>query len=209
LIGSVQRGLERLYRVETDLEVEDFLIDESHRDRMGVERRPREQLLVSHDDDGVSMGLFVDARALTALRSFAPRALTEGTGLEDFMLVVEGVSHFVFLAWRARADRPVSALELELQAEVDKYVTCVLSVVAEPERSPALRRRLFEEFELVDDLEADERERYRVANANAHRYSASLEQRFVRPRRLADMLVELRRFYRLSLDDKLDLIRAA
>jgi len=119
------------------------------------------------------------------------------------------VSHFVFLAWRARADRPVSALELELQAEIDKYVTCVLSCGDELARSPVLRRRLFEDFELHDDLCNEERQRYRVANANAHRYSASLEQRFVRAGRLADMLTELRWFYRLSLDDKIDFIRAA
>ena len=60
-----------------------------------------------------------------------------------------------------------------------------------------------------DDLDPDERQRYEVANANAHRYSASLEQRFIQPRRIGDMLDELRRFYRMSLPDKLDLIRAA
>lgn len=209
MIGSVQRGLERVYRIETELEVEDFLIDESARDAIGVVRRPREQLLVAHDDDGMSMGLFVDSQALSSLQDDAPPSQTDDTRLGDFLLVVEGVSHFVFLAWCARGARMVSALELELQAEVDKYVTCLLAAGDEVERSPALRRRLFEDFEYEHDLDDEERERYRVANANAHRYSASLEQRFVRPRRLAEMLVELRRFYRLSLSDKLDFIRAA
>ncbi len=35
---------------------------------------------------------------------------------------LEGVSHFVYLAWNAGHDKPVSLLELEMQAEVDKYV---------------------------------------------------------------------------------------
>ena len=46
--------------------------------------------------------------------------------LQDFLLAVEGVSHFVYLVHRARQERPVSAVELELQAEVDKYLVALL-----------------------------------------------------------------------------------
>ena len=55
----------------------------------------------------------------------------------------------------------------------------------------------------ADDLDADERDRYRAANDEADRYAAALERRFVAPERLDDMLAELRRFYRLGLRDKL------
>src|SRR5690606_27349228 len=100
-------------------------------------------------------------------------------------------------------------LELELQAEVDKYVTCLLTAPGAAgdavARSAALRRRLFEEFTWEDDLDAEERDRYRVANDQAARYAHGLERRFVAERRLA----ELRRFWRLPLDRKLDACRAA
>ena len=43
--GRVQRGLEDLYRVATDVAVEDFMIDAPTRDGLVGERRPREQLL--------------------------------------------------------------------------------------------------------------------------------------------------------------------
>jgi hypothetical protein len=209
MLGNVQRGLERLYRIDIQLEVEDFLIDAEERDRIGVARRPREQLLISEDDDGVAMGLFLDELALTRLRASSAASWLHDNHLEDFLLVVEGVSHFVCVAWRAQASRSVSALELELQAEIDKYVTCLHAADCEPSQSSAIRRRLFEQYELHDDLDEEERQRYEVANTNAHRYSASLEQRFVKTRRIGDMLGELRRFYRMSLGDKLDLIRAA
>src|SRR5687768_17986945 len=47
----------------------------------------------------------------------------------------------------------VSALELELQAEVDKYVTCLLTTW--PKAPADLRATLFERFELAPDLDGD------------------------------------------------------
>jgi hypothetical protein len=211
MLGRLQRGLERLYRVETEARVEDFLIGSELRAELGVERSPREQLLVSHDAEGLAVGLFVDDEALSNLAENDPAERLDERNLGDFLLAVEGVSHFVYLTWRALHDQRVTALELELQAEVDKYVTCLLCGHgdADEERSSVLRRRLFEQFSFEADLDADERDRYRVANGNAHRYSASLERRFVQSGRISAMLGELRRFYRLPLDGKLDLIRAA
>jgi hypothetical protein len=210
VLGRVQRGLERLYRIDTELEVDDFVIADDERRATGVARAPRE-LLVREDQGGVELGLYVDRQALDVLEASDPSAGLHDGNLGEFLLVVEGVSHFVYLAWRAQRSQPVSALELELQAEVDKYVTCLLTG-GQPDghgtdRSAGLRRRLFEDFVWEDDLDSDERDRYMVANEGARRYSASLERRFVARRRVADMLDELRRFWRLSLSDKLDRCR--
>src|SRR5262249_52831984 len=119
----------------------------------------------------------------------------------------EGVSHFIYAVVCARAERPVTQLELELQAEVDKYVTCLLHT--ELEVSPILRRRLFADCEYEPDLDSDERERYRAANDNAQRYAAWLEAEYVMPRRIPEMLAELRRFYRDGLAAKLARIARA
>lgn len=209
MLARLQRGLEHMYRIETRARVGDFVIDADMRERMGLTRLPREQLLLAETDGELEIGLFVDERALDNLERRDPSRRLDDANFGDFLLAVEGVSHFVYLVWRARADQPVSALELELQAEVDKYVTCLLTRGADPDDSDTLRRRLFEQFEYADDLDSEERDRYRAANSNAARYSASLEQRFVRRRRIADMLAELRRFYRMSLSAKLDFIGQA
>lgn len=209
MLARLQRGLEQLYRIDTKLEVEDFLIDEEARQAAGVERMPREQLLLAEEDDGLSLGLFVDRDVLAGLAGSAPGDVIRDRRLGHFLLVVEGVSHFVYVAWRAQADRQVSALELELQAEVDKYVTCVLSADEAHAASPALRRRLFEDVAYEDDLDDAERDRYRVANDSARSYAVSLEQRFVASRRMGDMLRELRHFWRMSLPSKLDHIQQA
>ena len=208
-LRRLQRGLEHMYRVDTGVAVDDFMIDAGQRDAIAPARASREQLLVAEQGNEMSIGLFVDAAALANLDRRDPSHRLDDHNLGDFLLALEGVSHFVYAIVCANGDRTVSALELELQAEVDKYVTCVLHDDAGGDASPTWRRRLFEQFDYEDDLDADERDRYRVANENARRYAHSLERRFVRSRRVPDMLAELRRFYRLPLRAKLGHIERA
>lgn len=209
VLTRLQRGLEALYRVATGLPVERFLLDDGARATLGLARHPREQLVAIESDDGVDLGLFVDAAVLARLDSHDPGAALDDRNTGAFLYAVEGVSHFVYTAVCAQRERAVSALELELQAEVDKYVTCLLAGEAALARSEAWRRRLYDDCTFDDDLDADEYDRYRAANANARRYTASLERRYVAPRRMPEMLGELRRFYRLPLAGKLDAIARA
>ena len=209
MLGRVQRGLEALYRVNTGVEVDDFVVGAELRDALVPARRPREQLLVSEADGEVALALFIDPGVLSNLTSHDPARQLGDHNLGDFLLAIEGVSHFIYAICCARAHRPVSQLELELQAEVDKYVTCLLTTEPEVAVSAALRRRLFGDVSYEPDLDDDEHARYRAANDNAQRYATWLEQAFVGPRKIPEMLAELRRFYRLGLAAKLGTIARA
>lgn len=210
MLRLVQRGLEDLYRIETHVDIDDYVIDAKTRERIGVARAPREQLLLTENDGALELALFVDDRTLANLVANDPRERLGDHNLQDFLHAVEGVSHFVYVAWRARHDRPVSPFELELQAEVDKYVTCLLTMWSQAGGPPPdLRERLFDRFELEPDLDAEERERYLAANSNARAYAAALEARFVARGQLLEMLAELRRFYRLGAQQKLARIAQA
>tara|TARA_R110002096_G_scaffold77896_8_gene183406 strand:- start:44444 stop:45079 length:636 start_codon:yes stop_codon:yes gene_type:complete len=209
MLSQLQRGLEALYRLDAETEVGHFVIDEEARAAAGVARSPREQLLLQEDDDGLSIGLYLDAEVLQNVRGQQASALLDGKLFGDFIMMLEGVSHFVLVAHRAGRNQQVSALELELQAEVDKYVTCLLSHDDTRGRSEKLRDRLFKQIEYDADLEPHEQERYRVANNNALSYSESLERRYVARGQVSEMLVELRKFYRLGLRGKMQHIRQA
>nr|HEX4312650.1 hypothetical protein [Kofleriaceae bacterium] len=209
MLARLQRGLEELYRLDASPGVDDFVIDEATRDAAaGAARRPREQLLVCEDGGELSVALFVDPAALANLAANDPSRRLGDHNFGDFLLAIEGVSHFVYALQCARADRPVTQLELELQAEVDKYVTCLLVCDGATAVSRVLRRRLFGDCAYEPDLDRDEASRYRAANDNAERYAAWLETAFVAPRRIPDMLGELRRFYRQGLAAKLAQIAA-
>jgi hypothetical protein len=208
-LARVQRGLETLYRIETGVTVDDFVIDEPTRDGLVPIRKPREQLLVCEEGGEMAVALFIHPAVLENLAEHDPGRRLGDHNLGDFLLAVEGVSHFIYAICCARAERPISQLELELQAEVDKYVTCLLATDPAPAQSETLRYRLFGEPEYEPDLDGEERDRYRAANDNAHRYAAWLESTFVAPRRIPEMLGELRRFYREGLAGKLSRIARA
>jgi hypothetical protein len=209
VLRALQGGIESMYRVETELDVTDFLVDGDSRETLRLERTPREQLFIQQDPAGLSLGLFVDERTLANLDARDPRRRLDERNLQDFLYAVEGVSHFVYMVHRARVDRPVSAVELELQAEVDKYLVALLvwwSQCGEPPEN--LRQRLFAEVSFHGDLSREERQRYQLANSAADEYAASLESRFVKPRAVEDLLAEVRKFYRKGLAEKLEHISA-
>jgi hypothetical protein len=208
-LARMQRGLETLYRVDTGLAVDDFVIGAEARDSFAPQRRPKEQLLVCEADGEMALALFIDPSVLANLAANDPSRRLGDHNLGDFLLAVEGVSHFIYATWCAQIERPVTQLELELQAEIDKYVTCLLATEAAPDQSVALRYRLFGDAQYEPDLDREERERYAAANDNAHRYAAYLEEAYVAPRRIPEMLAELRRFYRQGLAAKLSTIARA
>jgi hypothetical protein len=220
VLNRLQRGLETLYRIETNLDVRHFVVTDNERDKsLGeVGRKAREQLLVSHEGGEVSLGLYLDAAAIANLERHDPGVGLGEHNFGDFCLAVEGVSHFIYVALCAAADRPVTALELELQAEVDKFVSCVL-VAGDArgdggggrggEETRKLRALLFDRVTFANDLDADERSRYEAANAHARKYAGALERRYLRQREVGAMLAELRRFYRLPLEGKLSHIARA
>jgi hypothetical protein len=216
VLARLQRGLEALYRVETRLDVQRFVVSDDERSQAlahedghgggGTARRPREQLLVSHEGGELALGLYLDAAALANLERHDPGRVLDERNFADFCLAVEGVSHFIYVALCAAANRLVTALELELQAEVDKFVACLLVPMrleeAAGRRSRGLRARLYHEVRYAHDLDHVERARYATANDQARAYAGALERRYL-PHDLGAMLAELRRFYRLSLAAKL------
>ncbi len=193
LLRQVQLALEALYRLDPAPAVTDFVVPEEQQ----AAPRGREQLLVVEDGD-LFLGLALDP----GLTGAGLIGTLHAANLAEFCLLVEAVSHYLLVVHCARQQRAISALELELQGEVDKYVVCAVLAVRAPELPvEQLRQRLYDGFELVEGLNPEERERYVQANQLARRYTRALERA-----PLATALAELRRFYRLALEGKGGLI---
>lgn len=200
-VGTLQDYLARLYELEVAFRVEDFLLTDARVARAleGESYRPlQEKLLVRELAAGLELSVYLDPEVL--------RRLATGAPLEDFWTALEGVSHFLYLAWNAQHDRGVRAVELELQAEVDKYaLTTLLGSGHEGFAAGDVHRLLFDETHFDPHLSGALLARYRDANRGAARYCLSLARRFVSPRDPA-LLQELRRFYRLDHSTKLRFI---
>jgi hypothetical protein len=155
----------------------------------------REALLLRESEGELEMALVVPATA---------RASQVANDHDGWLQLAEGVSHFVYVANRARQELPSTQLELELQAEVDKFVLLVLEQLPY-DRGEAfeVHSRLFERVTYLHEAGTELGDRYRTAN--------DLAARFVR--RLMSHGHEtthatLRRFYRAGQAEKIRLVAA-
>ena len=211
LLGELQRLLAELYDAPVAHDVHDFLITDARRAAALQDSTTPpptdEQLLIAETQDGLALGLYLDAAVLERLARRPPLTALDEANLQDYCTALEGVSHFHYVSWSAECERDVSLLELELQAEVDKYATALSLLLAQREgRFPAdLHRRLFEGGALLPHLTESERTRYTEAHRFAARFCRRLEERFLRRRRARPeaLLAELRAFYRLGTHAKL------
>jgi hypothetical protein len=191
LAATVQAALERVYRLDRIADVGDFVAE--------AEAGGREALVLHEADDGaLEMSLHLPA--------------FEGEASADALCqIIEGVSHFVYVVERARTNREATHLELEVQAEVDKWVVLAASMRDgfDVGRSAALRARLYERVAYEHDAGSELGHRYRVANDAAHGFVRRLEREYVGRARYGELRAELRRFFDGGQEAKLRLGRPA
>jgi hypothetical protein len=210
LLNQLQGLLAGLYDAPAEHDVGDYLITDAARAAalQGMERPPTdEQLLIAESDGLVEISLYLDGTVLQRLADRCPLRRLTDENLADYCTALEGVSHFHYVVWSAVRGRSVSLLELELQAEVDKYASALRLTLEQREgRFPCeLFSRLFDRVGFLPHLTGAERGRYEEAHHFAARFCRRLEDRFLRRRsaRPEAMLAELRTFYRLGRHAKL------
>lgn len=211
LLGTLQSLLSDLYDLDVPYDVDDFLTTDAafaaRTDRYG--RSIDEKLLIAEGDGEASVSLYIEQRLLERLESNDPIARLTAENLEDFWTAFEGVSHFIYYAWNAGIEKPVTLLEMELQAEVDKFVATALLLQRQDGRQPAeLHRWLFDLPRFDERLEGAELDRYRHANRYAGKYCQRLAPVLADSPTGEAVMRELRRFYRLSQTTKIEHIES-
>lgn len=204
-LSWLQGELQHVQAVETEHRVEDFVVSRASLEQMGLKApRAEEEVLVVEERDELSVAVYLAPRVLDALhRAERNVGALFGRHFPTLCLAIEGVSHFVYLTSRAEVRRPVSLLELEVQAEIDKFALAALHLWRSGRRHEVagLLPRLFDDVSYAPHLRADELERYRTANGLARGYCREL-LRFVEQGRVEPLLAELRRAYRLGAGEK-------
>jgi hypothetical protein len=211
LLSRLQNLIGGIYDVSVAHDVYDFLVTD--RGRLPAAARSgtaEEELIVAQSSEGggeVAMSLYLDPALLKRLAREDPLTRLHAGNVADWWTALEGVSHFLYLAWNAGHDKPVSLLELEMQAEVDKYVASYWLLRRQfPGYFPAeLRQVLFARTRVDPRVAAERVELYREASRYAEKFCRRLEQTLARKRHSrshgagdGEVLTELRRFYRLT-----------
>jgi hypothetical protein len=212
MLAELQQKLSDIYQVGRPYDVRDFVItDPTLAKCLGQDAmlaNTDEALLVSQDDDGLAVSLFLDGAMLERVESSNPLACLHAESLDDLWKVLEGISHFNCVVWKAAQDRTVTLLELELQGEIDKFVSTTLLAIEQADTSLlcGMHGWLFDNVKFHEGLDDEQLHRYRSANDYAARYCHRIRQQLIDDNSLA--LSELRHFYRLQMSDKISHIHS-
>jgi len=201
--------LQDIYELDIPHNINDYLFTCKTRlqqlDTSQTNNYTREKLLVSVDEQGLNLSLYLDQNILDHFTTHNPLERIDQHNVQEFCLALEGISHFLYLVWNASYDRSVTLLEMELQAEVDKFIMLMnyleqQSNLPEPGQLTSL---LFRSNIYHDDLSQAEQQRYRDASGYAKTYCQHLERQFFGKHKRTRLLAEIRRFYRQTQAGKL------
>jgi hypothetical protein len=211
LLNQLQEKLSDLYSLPVRYCIDDFLVTgkTTAAALAAAEESTDETLLIVEAGDESEVALYLDSDLLKRLQRADPTVALTVDNMADFLAALEGVSHFVYYSWHADHDKPVTLLEMELQAEVDKFITAASLLDAQLGELPLrLHRWLFDLPRLATRLSGEQQQRYNDANRFAGRYCLDLYHRLRRGIAMPDLIPELRAFYRSTQQDKIERIRA-
>jgi hypothetical protein len=159
--------------------------------------------LLRAEGAGLALCIYYPDRLVSCLERHDPTLCLDDANVDALAVLVEELDHFLMIAERFRRGGVMSLLELELHANVTKYL--VLKLFASKLRGSApltqtdvawIRWHLFDKNRFIDPDPAV-RARYQDARRLAARYVTALDS--MPP---AARLTELRRFHRLSSQAK-------
>ena len=201
-LHQLQTLLQHIYDVPAAPDVRDYLITCETTARALAPHAPDgpERLLVAEQEDELALSLYLEESLLRQLKDDDPMQQLHNGNLDASLVALEGLSHFLFLIWSARNDRQTTQLELETQAEVDKFVACSFLVAGQDwgGNARALFDAQFGRPRFASNLDIEQRQRYQKASQLAGSYCRWLLQQHSDARHAATRLTELRRFYRLE-----------
>ncbi len=212
LLPAIQNNLAALYETPIAHCVSDFLITDARvAAALEPQHAPRsntERVLLRQSADSLDISLYIDNEILNSLASSDPYARLNAENLNDFLIALEGVSHFNYIVWNAVHGRQITQLELELQAEVDKFITAMMLIDEQGGNADVegFHGALFDAVIFADSASSISGQRYREANHFAGKYCKRLTRRFPAQHREPSFMNEIRRFYRLPQNQKIRLI---
>lgn len=212
LLATIQQQYELIYQLPQYRAIEEFMVNretlmwlKKGQLTLRTAEQERGMLLLCPGEDELGVGIYLNERVMDNLALHDPRSGVNASNIHDFCIMVEEVSHFLYTTWRARNNRQMTRLEIELQAEVDKFIFCTFYRPREQSTNggPSLKEILFERFSLQSNLPREAQRRYLNASRLALHYCHFLDKRYIQKNRTGQMLAEIRQFHRFGQADKI------
>lgn len=209
-LNDLQYSLQELYEIETQHRISDFITSNPKLKSalLASHCSSHETVFVHCENDAMDIAVFFDDEVVEQLKIDSSPGSLLSSNINNYCYVMEGISHFLYLVYNGSYDRAVTLMELELQAEVDKFIM-LQALISDKNNSSEkwrLHNSVFSEISLRPGLDQSEVQRYKDANFFAGKYCRILLKDYLGKRPLSELKRQLRRFYRLTLQDKLRLI---
>jgi len=204
---AIQHAILNRYDLHIDCQVEHFIShDNALVEQLTGQKNAAPEVLLVHEEGGnLDITLFLEKRLIESFNGQSSQSDAEPT-FNDFCTILEGVSHFVYLVWNAQHGRQIKPVEMELQAEVDKFVFAALAenVFGESLNQKQIYDSLFGEVSFSHAPGTVLHDRYRIANYYAQQYCSWLSKHYQLSQEDNQLYAELARFYRMGATAKFD-----
>ena len=219
LIKELQKKIEKTYALDTGItNIEQYIIgDKGYEEfyakeeiRTVVNSHSGAKVLLRNAGDTLKVSIYYPDALIRELEDNDPRLGIHDENIDLCASFVEELDHFLFIAQNYKSNRPFSLLELELQANVTKYLV-LKYFVALQNRSLKLsefdreyiKHHLFykRNFDVED---TSERKRYEDAGKFGMMYTEYIDRL---PQE--DRLRDLRQFSRMTCPSKIKHIQTA
>ena len=196
---SLQHSLQSHYDIEPPYCISEFVCHSAQIETgsSSCKGTTPEMLVYREDGTNLDISLFLNPSLLIGIDNHTCRAQWSGEIFDNGCIVLEGVSHFLYMVFNAHHDRQVSLLDLEIQAEIDKFIFAALDTDYR-DSTEDLLDRLFCQISYRKELSPALKERYQRANDLAYKYCQWLSGRFVLSSGDRELSAELAKFYRLN-----------
>jgi len=196
---SLQHALQLHYDIEPPYCISEFVCHSAQTETgsSNCKGTTPEMLVYREDGTNLDISLFLNPSLLTGIDNNTCHKQWSGEIFDNGCIVLEGVSHFLYLIFNAHHDRQVSMLDLEIQAEIDKFIFAALNTDYR-NSIEALLDRLFYQISYREDLSPALKQRYEQANDLACKYCQWLSANFVLRFDDRALSAELARIYRLN-----------
>lgn len=159
---QIQDALKELNRFEHPWPIDAFVLPTEHQN----------SLIVREESDEAELAICLDRNIIDRMKRKNFPVDFNLQDLPDLATVIEELSHFNTYCSRAARDIKVSALELEVQGEVDKFAVALESLTQENDRAleSAIFETLFSECRVGSWVPLGEKERYQQAHTIARNF---------------------------------------
>lgn len=193
MIQILQKKIEELYRLAGCPEAKKYILSPKQFKKLS-DATDEPQVLYMDEGSDATLGIYLGSDIFHRIKKNQ-----KIFSFKDFCVMAEEISHFIYIVWSKSNDKKINLLDLELQAEVDKYVLATNFFKSKGE----VFEKIFESFRMRKNLRKDEEERYYTAHRLGKKLASNLQKTKISS---IQKINWLRMFYRQSITSRILLI---